>query len=540
MSLNHRMRRLAIPVITLVVGLLYAPAASVGAPTSKTSWDVKACGRVGGTLVFAQADDAVTLDPADATDGFSVNNVSNIFDTLVRFKPQNTEVEPSLAESWTVSSNGLQWTFNLRKGVKFHDGTPFNAEAVKFNIERQLDEKHPFHNGTFSYVEVALPNVKGADVVDDSTVRFNLSVPYAPFITNMAMFSNAISSPTAIKQYGKDYFKHPTGTGPFKLVEWVQKDHTTYEANRDYWAGRPCVDRLIMRAIPDNTVRLLEMEKGNVQIMDQVNPPDYDRIHNNKDLVLFTSAGLNTAYIAMNTETAPFSDRRVRQAVNHAINKKALVDAFYAGIAQPAKNPIPKTVWGYNDKVQDYGYSPDEAKKLLAEAGFPNGIDTELWWPNRARPYLTQPQKIAEAIQQQLAQANIRAKLVTFESGTYLAKMRNGEQPMGIIGWIGDNGDPDNFLYALLDKDNAVRGKAQNYAFYKSDSVHRLLIQAQQVTDQSARAKLYEQAQEIIHRDAPWVPLVHGANVAAYRKDLENFPGKHILEIFWLHRVWVK
>src|SRR2546425_3398574 len=378
MSLNHRMRRLAIPVITLVVGLLYAPAASVGAPTSKTSWDVKACGRVGGTLVFAQADDAVTLDPADATDGFSVNNVSNIFDTLVRFKPQNTEVEPSLAESWTVSSNGLQWTFNLRKGVRFQDGTPFNAEAVKFNIERQLDEKHPFHNGTFSYVEVALPNVKGADVVDDSTVRFNLSVPYAPFITNMAMFSNAISSPTAIKQYGKDYFKHPTGTGPFKLVEWVQKDHTTYEANRDYWAGRPCVDRLIIRGIPDNTVRLLEMERGTVQMMDQVNPPDYDRIRNNKDLVLFTGPGLNTGYIAMNTQNPPFNDRRVRQAVSHAVNKAALVQAFYGGGGRPTKKTPPPTNLGAPARGPGYPGTAKTGKKIIT----PGGVSQPLYNPH--------------------------------------------------------------------------------------------------------------------------------------------------------------
>ncbi|HEY3248320.1 MAG TPA: ABC transporter substrate-binding protein [bacterium] len=531
------MRWLGLLAALMVAALLVAP--TFGAPAPKSSWDAKACGKVGGTLVFGQAQDAVTLDPHDATDGFSVNNTSNVFDTLVRFKADSTAVEPSLAESWTVSADGKVWTFKLRTGIKFHDGTPFNAAAVKFNYDRQVDAKNPYHTGTFEYAEFTFQNVKSVDVVDDSTIRWTLSAPYAPFITNMAMFSTGIASPDAIKKYGKDFFKHPVGTGPFKFVEWVEKDHVTYEANKEYWGGRPCVDRLIVRGIPDNTVRLLEMEKGTIQMMDQVNPPDYDRIKSNNNLVLFTGPGLNTGYIAMNTQKEPFNDRRVRQAVNHAINKKAIIDAFYAGIAQPATNPMPPTIWGFNEKVPGYPYDVAKAKQLLAEAGYPNGIDTELWWPNRARPYLTQPQKIAEALQQQLAQAGIRAKLVTFEWGTYLSKMRGGEQPMGIIGWIGDNGDPDNFLYVLLDKDNAVPGKSSNYAFYKSDSVHRLLIRAQQVGNQASRAALYKQAQLQIFRDAPWVPLVYGARVAAYRKSVENF-ALHPLQIWWLHRVWLK
>ena len=537
MILNHRMRRLAIPIAVLAVGLLLAPTSSVGAPMS--SWDAKACGRMGGTLVFAQAQDAVTLDPHLATDGFSVNNISNVFDTLVRYKVDTTAVEPSLAESWSVSPDGLVWTFKLRSGIKFHDGTPFNAEAVKFNYDRQVDPKNPYHTGSFDYAEFTFQNVKSVEAVDPLTVRFTLSARFAPFLINMAMFSTGIASPTAIRKYGPDFFKNPVGTGPFKFVEWVEKDHVTYEANKNYWAGRPCIDRLIIRGIPDNTVRLLEMERGSVQMMDQVNPPDYDRIRSNKDLVLYTGPGLNVGYLAMNTQNPPFNDRRVRQAVSYAVNKAALVQAFYGGIAQPAKNPMPPTIWGYNDSVQDYGYDVSKAKQLLAEAGFPNGIDTELWWPNRARPYLTQPQKIAEALQQQLSQAGIRAKLVTFEWGTYLKKTREAEHPMAILGWIGDNGDPDNFLYVLLDKDNAKIGTSSNIAFYKSDAVHRLLIEAQQANDQAARAKLYVQAQELIHRDAPWVPLVYGARVGAYRNQVENFL-LHPLQIWWLHRVWIK
>lgn len=518
----------------LIVSLLAVPGA--GAP--RTSWDAKACGRVGGTLVFAQAQDAVTLDPHDATDGFSVNNTSNAFDTLVRFRPDTTQVEPSLAESWTVSADGLVWTFKLRRGVRFHDGTPFNSEAVVFNYQRQADAKHPYHHGAFEYAGFTFQNVKSVTAVDAQTVRFTLSARFAPFITNMAMFSTGIASPTAIRKFGKDFFKNPVGTGPFKFVEWVQKDHVTWEANREYWAGRPCVDRLIVRGIPDNTVRLLEMERGTVHMMDQVNPPDYDRIRRNQNLALFTGPGLNVGYVAMNVEKEPFNDVRIRRAVNHAVNKAALVRAFYGGIGQPAKNPMPPTIWGYNDAVKPYEYSVAKAKQLLAEAGYPNGFSTELWWPNRARPYLTQPPKIAEALQQQLAQAGIRAKLVTMEWGTYLKRTSEAEHPMAILGWIGDNGDPDNFLYVLLDKDNAKKGNASNIAFYGNSAVHDLLIRAQQVSDQSRRAAFYRQAQELIARDAPWVPLVHAARVGAYRRQVQNF-SLHPLQIWWLHRVWV-
>ncbi len=489
-------------------------------------------------MVFAQSVDATSLDPHDFTDLQSANNTENVFDTLVRVKAESTQVEPSLAESWTGSPDGLVWTFRLRKGIKFHDGTPFNADAVKFSYDRQIDEKNPYHTGTFPYADFTFQNVKSVEAVDPTTVRFTLSAPFAPFISNMAMFATAIISPTAVKKYGKDSFKHPVGTGPFKFVEWVQKDHATYEANKTYWDGRPCVDRLIIRGIPDNTVRLLELEKGTVHIMDQPNPSDYDRIRNNKELVLFTGPGLNTGYIALNTEKEPFNDVRVRRAVNHAVNKLAIIKAFYAGIGAPAKNPMPPTIWGYNDAVKDYEYDVAKAKQLLNEAGYPNGFSTELWWPNRARPYLTEPQKIAEALQAQLAEAGIRAKLVTFEWATYLKKGQNGEHPMGIFGWTGDNGDPDNFLYVLLDKDNAVKGKAQNRAFYKSDAVHELLIKAQSTPDQATRAKLYQRAQELIHQDAPWVPFVHAGRVAVHRKEVANFFG-HPLDIRWFHRVWI-
>ncbi len=315
----------------------------------------------------------------------------------------------------------------------------------------------------------------------------------------------------------------------------MKGDHATYEANKTYWAGRPCVDRLIIRGVPDNTVRVLELEKGTAHIIDQVNPQDYERIRNNPNLELFTAPGLNVGYIAMNTTKEPFTDVRIRRAVNYAIDRSAITKAFYAGVGAPAKNPMPPTIWGYNDAVKPYEHNVAKAKQLIAEAGYPNGFGAELWWPNRARPYLTQPQKIAEAFQQQLADAGIRVKLVTFEWGTYLKKTAAGEHQMMILGWTGDNGDPDNFIYVLLDKDNI--GK-QNRAYYKNETTHNLLIKAQQVANQSERANLYRQVQAILHDDAPWAPFVHAARVSANRKAVINY-SKHPLDVAWLHRVWL-
>ncbi|WP_438318337.1 ABC transporter substrate-binding protein [Candidatus Caldatribacterium sp. SIUC1] len=502
--------------------------------------------RYGGTLIYGSAGDATRLDPADVTDGISITRTDAMFEGLVRYKPGTTEIEPWLAESWEVSEDGLTFTFHLRRGVKFHDGTDFNADAVVYSFKRQFDPNHPFHQyGEWAYWQWMFNYVKDVEKVDDYTVRITLSQPNASFLTSMAMFTVAIVSPTACEKYKGDFFKNPVGTGPFKFVEWVKDDHMTVEAFEDYWGGRPYLDRIIFRVIPDPSVRLLELEKGSIHCMEYPNPDDLERIAKNPDLVLLELPGINVGYLAMNMGEdtpgfqKPFGDVRVRRAINHAINKKAIVEHLYKGTAVPAKNPIPPTMWGYNDDIEDYEYDPERAKALLAEAGYPNGFETTLWVMPVSRPYMFDPPKIAEAIQADLEEVGIRANISTVEWGTYLQETEAGKHPMCLLGWIGDNGDPDNFLYVLLDKDNAIVGSAGNVAFYRNDELHEILIKAQQTYDQKEREALYRKAQEIIHNDAPWVPLAHAKLQMVFRKNVKGFV-LHPLDRKYFQSVWLE
>jgi peptide/nickel transport system substrate-binding protein len=258
-------------------------------------------------------------------------------------------------------------------------------------------------------------------------------------------------------------------------------------------------------------------------MMDGMNPDDVVLVKKDKSLKLVLRPSFNVGYLAMNMEKKPFDNQKVRLAVQKAINKQAIVDAFFAGLAKPAKNPMPPSLWGYNDKIKDHGYDPAAAKKLLAEAGFPNGFETTLWAMPVPRPYMPQPQKIAEALQADLAKIGIKAKIVSYDWATYLDKTMNGEHDMALLGWTGDNGDPDNFLYVLLDKDNTVKPGANNISFYRSDALHEVLIKAQTVSDPKERAALYEKAQVIIHGDAPMVTLVHSTPPLGLKTGVMDF-----------------
>lgn len=500
----------------------------------------------GGTLVFGSAGDAARLDPANITDGISITRTDAMFEGLLRYKEGSTEIEPCLAESWEVSEDGLTFTFHLRKGVKFHDGTDFNADAVVYSYKRQFDPNHPFYQyGEWAYWKWMFNYVNDVEKIDDYTVKITLSQPNASFLTSMAMFTVAIVSPTACEKYGADFFKNPVGTGPFKFVEWVKDDHVTVEAFDDYWGGRPYLDRIIFRVIPDPSVRLLELEKGTIDCMEYPSPDDLERIKNNPNLVLLETAGINVGYLAMNMGEdtpgfeKPFADFRVRRAINHAINKQEIVEYLYKGTAVVAKNPIPPSMWGYNDAIEDYEYNPEKARELLKESGYPDGFETTLYVMPVSRPYMFDPPKIAEAIQADLEAVGIKAKIYTVEWGTYLQETEAGKHPMCLLGWIGDNGDPDNFIYVLLDKDNAIVGSAGNVAFYRNDELHDILIKAQRTYDQAEREKLYMKAQEIVHNDAPWVPLAHAKLQMVFKKNVKDFV-LHPLDRKYFQKVWIE
>ncbi|KYD08511.1 ABC transporter substrate-binding protein [Heyndrickxia sporothermodurans] len=479
----------------------------------------------GGVLVYARGGDAVKLDPATVTDGESLIVAEQIFDTLVNYKKETTEIEPGLAKSWNVSDDGLTYTFNLEEGVKFHDGTDFNAEAVVKNFDRWANgnvEKFPYYQSQFGgYKGEKAAVIKEVKAIDPKTVEFTLFRPQAPFLKNLAMTPFGISSPAAIEKYGDKYIENPVGTGPFKFKEWKRNDTITVVKNENYWKkGLPKLDTVILKVIKDNSARLNALIKGDVDLIDGMNPSDIEKVKSDKNLQIFERPSMNLGYLGFNVTKKPFDNVKVRQALSHAVNKEALIKNFYEGTAEPAKNPMPPSVSGYNDDIVDYNYDLDKAKKLLEEAGYKDGFSVDFWTMPVVRPYMPNGQKVAEAIQADFAKIGVKTKIVTMEWGTYLEKLAKGEAPMYIVGWTGDNGDADNFLYALLDKD-AIG--SNNNSQYSNDEVHDLLIKAQTETDEAKRNDYYKKAQEIIHNDAPWVPLAHSVPQLAGKSTIEGF-----------------
>lgn len=469
----------------------------------------------GGTLVFGRGGDSTSLDPAATTEGEAFKVTVNLFETLINFGPQDTEIEPGLATEWKQSTDGLTHTLKLRQGVKFHDGTDFNADAVVYNIERWMAgnaEQFYYYNSQFG------DKIKEVKALDEYTVEFTLNQVIAPFYKNLAMSPFGIASPAAIEKFGDKFNENPVGTGPFVFKEWKRNDRITIVKNENYWQeGLPKLDSVIFRSIPENSARLNALSAGEVDLIDGVNFSDVPVIKGNASLQVFNRPSMNVGYVGLTNTRGPLQNKLVRQALNYAVDKQAIIDAFYAGAAQPAKNPMPPVIAGYNDDVVDYDYNPEKAKELLKEAGFENGFEMELWAMPVPRPYMPDGQKVAEALQANFEAIGVKAKIVSYEWGTYLDKANNGEADSFLLGWTGDNGDADNFLYVLLDED-AIG--SNNYAYYKNAEVHDLLIKAQSSNDEAEREKLYKEAQLIIKEDAPWIPLVHSTPVLAGKADI--------------------
>ncbi|WP_370456246.1 ABC transporter substrate-binding protein [Planomicrobium sp. YIM 101495] len=477
------------------------------------------------TLIFGRGGDSVSLDPITVTDGESYKVTKNIFDTLVNFGEQDTEIHPGLAKEWTPAEDGLTYNFVLEEGVKFHDGTDFNAEAVVANFERWAGgdaDQFPYYGSMFGgFGDEEGHVIESVTAVGDFEVEFKLKRPQAPFLKNIAMSSFGIASPTAFEEMGDKFGDSPVGTGPFKFVEWKRNDTITIEKFEDYWVdGEPKLDTVVFRSLPDNSARLNALLSGEIDLADGITPADSATVEGDDNLQLFERPSMNVGYLGLTTTREPFDDPKVRQAMNYAIDKQAIVDAFFEGRGDVAKNPIPPAISGYNDDIEAYPYDPEKAKELLAEAGLEDGFEMELYAMPVPRPYMPDGEKVAEAIQKNLADIGVTAEIVSYEWATYLEKAANGEADAFLLGWTGDNGDADNFIYVLLDQDNIG---SNNYTYYENQELHDILIEAQTEVDEDVRNELYAKAQEIIHEDAPWVPLAHSTPLLAGGKNVVNF-----------------
>jgi peptide/nickel transport system substrate-binding protein len=479
------------------------------------------------TLVFGRNKDSVNLDYAVATDGNSLNIARSTSEGLTRYRPGSFDVEPSLATSWTQSKDGRRWVFMLRRGVKFQDGTVFDAAAVRFNFDRWRLTTDPYHKwGDFSYYSSQFGGYPGtiSDVkaLGVDRIELDLTRPVAPLLVDLAMPSFSISSPTAVKAQGEDYFRKPVGTGPYQVTEWTKDDHMTLTAFAGYWGEKAKIKTVILRDIPDPSTSLLALQSGEIDGWEYPQPGALPQIQKDPNVTVYHLPPNNLMFVAMNELHAPFADVLVRRAINEAIDTKAIVREFYDPSAVSADEFLPAAVRPHGVKTA-YPFDPTDARRLLAQAGFPHGFTTHLWFMTAPRPYLPEPQRVAEAIQQDLAKVGIQASLQGFEWGVYLSKVQNGEHDLAMYGWSGDNGDPDDFLYTFLDKDSATPPGANNVCFWKNDAFHSLMIAGQIETDPVKRDAIYRKALAVVHDQAPTVPIAHNAPPTVFRTRVKGF-----------------
>ncbi|MCW3475338.1 ABC transporter substrate-binding protein [Limobrevibacterium gyesilva] len=487
------------------------------------------------TFVYCSEGSPENFNPMLNTTGTTFDANRPVYDRLVDFGYGTTEVVPALAEKWDASEDGLVFTFHLRHNVKwqsnknFKPTRNFNADDVLFSFERQWKDSNPYHKvsgGGYDYFsDMDMPKLlKSIDKIDDYTVRFVLTQPNAPFVADLAMDFATIQSKEyadALTKMGKPELidQEPIGTGPFEFVQYVKDATIRYRAFKDYWGTKPKIDTLVYSINKDPSVRLAKLRANECQMSFGPSPADLLSIRADKNLTLMSQPGLNIGYLAMNVQKKPFDDVRVRQAINMAIDKKAILDAVYQGSGLPAKNLIPPTMWSYNNNVQDYKFDPAAAKKLLAEAGYPDGFETDLWAMPVQRPYNPDARRIGELMQADLAKVGVKAKIVSFEWGEYRKRVQAGEHMMAQLGWTGDNGDPDNFFVPLAAC--SAKGSAPHWCNKEYDD---LVVQAAKVPSQAERTKLYMQAQVVMHREAPFFLIAHSvvhlpmrSNVVGYK-----------------------
>ena len=497
-----------------------------------------ALGAQGKTLVFCSEGSPENFYPGINTTGTSFDANSQLYSRIVDFERGGTAVVPGLAERWTISPDNLTYTFHLRKGVKWHSNKnfkpsrDFNADDFMFMIERQWKESDPYFKVTspnHSYFnDMGMPKLlKSVDKVDEYTVKIVLNSPEAPFLSNLAMEYAGVQS----KEYAIAMLKagtpekidqEPIGTGPFMLVQYQKDAVVRYKAFPQYWGGKAKIDDLVFSITPDASVRWAKLQKGECHVMPYPNPADLDAIRKDPKVQVLEQAGLNVGYLAFNTQKKPFDDVRVRKAVSMAINKKAIIDGVYLSTGVAAKNPIPPSMWSYNEAVKDDAYDPEGAKKLLAAAGMPTGFATDLWAMPVQRPYNPNAKRIAELMQADLAKVGIKAEIKSFEWGEYRKRMQAGEHQMGMLGWTGDNGDPDNFLHTLLGCDAANSG-GSNVAKFCYKPFEDLVQKAKVTTDVKERTKLYEQAQVVFKEQAPWFTIAHAVQLKPMSKNVIDF-----------------
>ncbi|MDQ3951426.1 MAG: ABC transporter substrate-binding protein [Actinomycetota bacterium] len=515
----------------------------------------------GATLTFGTSADPVVLDGILVSDGESLRAIDQMFEGLVTLEPGGTEVVPGLATEWETSEDGLDWTFHLREGVTFHDGEPFDADAVCYNFDRWYNFEGSFQNpaatyywqtvfGGFKKTDPASgapteSNFKSCTADDEHSVTISLNNPSSSFLAAMALTNFTFASPKALEQYdanegrvnaegifratGTYGTEHPTGTGPYMFGEWIRNERLTMVRNPDYWGEfEGNVETLIFRPIPDNAARLQALQTGEIQGYDLVEPQDMETISGEANLQLLPRPAFNVGYVGMNQAQKPLDDIAVRQAVAHAINRQEVVDAFYAGQGEVATQFMPPALFGYADDVTTYDYDPDMAKKLLTDAGYDLPVEISFAYPTDvSRPYMPVPQDNFEAMVADLEDCCFKVeKQSAIWSPDYLDNVDNGRYGLYLLGWTGDFGDPDNFIGTFFQTKQKAWG-------FDNQEIFDCLDEAEIELDPDARTAKYEECNRLIMDFLPGLPYVHTKPALAFTANVSGYePSPVSLEPF--------
>ncbi len=461
------------------------------------------------TLVIARLSDADNLDHhfMSTINAASVTH-GKIYEGLVG-RDKNNEIKPLLAKEWKQLDD-TTWEFKLRNDVAFHDGTPFNADAVKATFDRLLDPN------VGSPRAVVLKMVKEVKVVDEYTVQFILSKPFSPLLSILASHEGGIISPKTIEKFGKNIIQEPNGTGPFVFESWNPGQEIVLKKNEKYWGAEPKVDNVVFKVVPEEATRVSMLEAGEAQIAEPLSVPMMDTVKASKNSVVYRSEGFGTEYIGFNVQKTPFDDVRVRKAVAHAVEMDSIIEGVFNNIGRKANSLLGSKVFGYNADMKAYKYNLNEAKKLLAEAGYPNGFETTLKTMDSKERI-----NMAEVVQSQLKGIGIKVNIQVLEYGTFVEQVNRGDSEMFIISWRNATGDADYNQYNLFHTNS--QGAAGNTFFYSNKKVDRLIDAARAEKDQEKRVDLYAQAQELEMEEAVYIPVRVIENTAAVAKGVEGF-----------------
>ena len=461
-------------------------------------------------ITYAQGADPRGLDPALIDDGESSKPICQMYEGLLKYGDNNTEVEPCLAESWEVSEDGLTYTFKLRQGVKFHDGTDFNAEAVKYNVDRQTVNK----TEDMLYADFVFGDVAACNVIDDYTVEIVLNKVSTPFLNNLAMSLGApMVSPTACEANNNNLNEAPCGTGPYKFVRWDKNEAVVMERNEDYWGEKGVAKQIVFKTITDNSARVVALTNGEVDIIDGIDANVVDQV-TSAGALLNMAEGMNINYLAYNTQR--ITDPEVRKALSQAVNVPELVASLYRGYASEATSILPTFMPGYSADVKQVSYDPEAAAQTLADKGV---TELHMLAYTNPRPYNTATgQTLAEALQGYYEKVGVTCSIDSYDWTTYKEKVGTGDYDVCLYGWIGDNGDPDNFMNLLASEDIEI-----NVAQYSDEEFNTMLAEAASTLNGEERNAIDAQMEQKIADECVWHPSSHQENLSAYQSNVHNY-----------------